>query len=207
MMGDASASERAYQRLKSDILSGALPVGLLDIRLLGDQLRMSVTPVREALARLNAERLVRLAPHQGYAVAVPSARRLEHLYELSGALVHLSLERASRSRRPKAEGQRILNLVGSYAADMAALINEVASSQPNGALGETLAALNDQLFGVRRCEPKIFAQANQELFHLVTLWRDGNAGDLRLRLRDHHRSRLLRIDALARLLFEESGAA
>lgn len=207
MMGDASASERAYQRLKNDILSGALPVGLLDIRLLGDQLRMSVTPVREALARLNAERLVRLAPHQGYAVALPSARRLEHLYELSGALVHLSLERASRSKRPKAEGQRILNLVGSYAADIAALINEVASSQPNGALGETLASLNDQLFGVRRCEPKIFAQANQELSHLVTLWRDGNVGDLRLRLRDHHRSRLLRIDALARLLFEESGAA
>jgi hypothetical protein len=204
MMGDASASERAYQRLKSDILSGAIPVGLLDIRVIGDRLRMSVTPVREALARLNAERLVRLAPHQGYAVAMPSARRLEHLYDFCGALVHLCLERASRSRRTKIEQPRNLRLVGSYAADMAALISDVASAQPNGALSETVAALNDQLYGVRRCEPRLFPGAERELAGLATLWKSGNAGDLRLRLRDHHRSRLLRVDALARLLAEES---
>lgn len=206
-MGDASASERAYQRLKSDILSGAIPVGLLDIRLLGDRLRMSVTPVREALARLNAERLVRLAPHQGYAVARPSARRLEHLYEFSGALVHLSLDRASRSRRPRTDSSRNVNLVGSYAADFAALLSGIASSQSNSALSETLSSLTDQLHGVRRCEPNVFPKADQELSDLVALWRSGNVGDLRLRLRDHHRSRLLRIDALARLLFEESGEA
>ena len=75
MTEDVSASERAYQRVKGDILSGVIQIGLIDIRALGDQLRMSVTPVREALARLSAERLVRLAPHQGYVVAMPSARR------------------------------------------------------------------------------------------------------------------------------------
>src|SRR5690606_35745514 len=111
-MADASAWERAYQRLKSDILSGSISVGPLDIRILGDRLRMSVTPVREALARLHAERLVRLAPHQGYVVATPSARRLEHLYELSSAMVHLCLERASRSRRPKVAQARPLLLLG-----------------------------------------------------------------------------------------------
>lgn len=204
-MADASAWERAYQRLKSDILSGSIPVGPLDIRILGDRLRMSVTPVREALARLHAERLVRLAPHQGYVVATPSARRLEHLYELSNSLVHLSLERASRSRRPKAGITRALLLAGSYASDLTALITDIAAAQPNGALAETLLWLNDQLYAARRYEPQLFTSAESELTGLVTLWVNQNAGDLRLRLREHHRTRLVKVDAIARLLSEESG--
>ncbi|MDP3737535.1 MAG: GntR family transcriptional regulator [Hyphomonadaceae bacterium] len=206
-MADASAWERAYQRLKSDILSGSIPVGPLDIRILGDRLRMSVTPVREALARLHAERLVRLAPHQGYVVTTASAQRLEHLYELSSALVHLCLERASRSRRAKIEGGRPLLLVGSYAPDLTALIADIAAAQPNAPLAESILSLNDQLYAARRCEPKLFTGANQELAGLIALWNNRNAGDLRLRLRDHHRMRLVRVDALARLLSEEAGAA
>jgi len=206
-MADASAWERAYQRLKSDILSGSIPIGPLDIRVLGDRLRMSVTPVREALARLHAERLVRLAPHQGYVVATPSARRLEHLYELSSALVHLCLERASRSRRPKAAQARPLPLEGSYASDLTALIGDIAVAQPNGVLAETVLSLNDQLYAARRYEPQLFLGAEPELAALVMLWTNQNAGDLRLRLRDHHRTRLVRVDAIARLLSEESGEA
>ncbi len=206
-MADASAWERAYQRLKIDILSGSIPVGPLDIRLLGDRLRMSVTPVREALARLHAERLVRLAPHQGYVVATASARRLEHLYELSSALVHLCLERASRSRRPKAVSAPPLLLAGSYASDLTALIGDIAADQPNGALAETILSLNDQLYAARRCEPRIFTGADHELAGWVELWANRNAGDLRLRLRDYHRTRLVRVDAIARLLLEESGEA
>ena len=163
--------------------------------------------MREALARLSAERMVRLAPHHGYAVALPSARRLEHLYELSGSLIHLALERASRLKRTRVEHQLDLPLSGAYAADLAALLAEIAASQPNCVLCETIAALNDQLHCVRRCEPNLFAGADQELTALVTLWKNGNFGDLRLRLRDHHRSRRLRVDALARLLSEESGLA
>lgn len=206
-MADTSAWERAYQRLKSDILSGSIPVGPLDIRILGDRLRMSVTPVREALARLHAERLVRLAPHQGYVVSTASARRLEHLYELSSALVHLSLERASRSRRPKVIPSPPLLLGGSYASDLTALIGDIAGAQPNAALAEAILSLNDQLFAARRCEPRVFTGAEQDLAGLIELWANRNAGDLRLRLRDHHRTRLVRVDAIARLLSEESGEA
>lgn len=206
-MADASAWERAYQRLKNDILSGSIPVGPLDIRILGDRLRMSVTPVREALARLHAERLVRLAPHQGYVVATPSARRLEHLYELSSAMVHLCLERASRSRRPKVAQARPLLVLGSYASDLTSLISDIAAAQPNGALAEAIMSLNDQLYSARRYEPQLFTGADADLAGMIALWANQNAGDLRLRLRDHHRARLVRVDAIARLLSEESGEA
>jgi len=206
MIADASASERAYQRLKSDILSGLIPVGQLDIRLLSDSLRMSVTPVREALARLSAERLVRLAPHHGFVVTTPTARRLEHLYELAGALIHLCLERVVRSRRHHPDQSYNLPLTGCYAADFASLIGAITTAQPNLPLTETVMSLSDQLHSARRCEPRVFLSSGQEVAELVALWRNRNFGDLRLRLRDHHRTRLVRVDAIARLLSEENNA-
>lgn len=203
-MSDPPASERAYQRLKDSILSGTLASGSLDIGGLADQMRMSVTPVREALARLNAERLVKLAPHQGYMVATPSPSRLEQLYQLSGMLIHLSLERAGRSRRRSVEQAANVIATGSYAEDMTGLLRNVASRQPNMALIETIAALTDQLFSARRCEPRVFPDGQSELASLVALWGSGNLGDLRLRLKTYHRTRALKVDAISRLLLEES---
>lgn len=204
-MTDASASERAYQRLKHGILSGAIPAGPLETRALGDRLRMSVTPIREALARLNAERIVRLAPHQGYVVATPSAQRLEHLYGLLGSLLHLSMERTSRRGGGPSREVPQLFLAGSYAPDLTALLNQIAAAQPNTVLAEAIGALNDQLFMARRHEPKLFPDADQELAAFLSLWTSRNIGDLRIRMRDHHRARIFRVDAIARQLSEESG--
>lgn len=204
-MAEASASERAYRRLKCDILAGSIPAGPIDTRALGDRLRMSVTPIREALARLNAERIVRQAPHQGFVVAMPSARRLEHLYELLNALMRLCLGGCSALLSGKADETSRLVLTGNYATDLTVLINDVAAAQPNSALMEAVEALNDQLFVARRCEPRLFAGADRELATLVSLWRSRNLRELRLGLRDHHLARVFRIDALARLVSEESG--
>lgn len=207
MVGDVPAAERAYQHLKREILSGQVPAGPLDIKVIGDQLRMSVTPVREALARLGAERLVRLAPHQGYQVAVPSARRLEELYDLSGNLICLCLDRARRPARTGSNTAHAIQLTGSYAADLTALLGEIAASQQSGVLSESVLALNEQLYPARRSEPKIFTDAAPELAGFAALWTNRNIGDLKLRIREHFRMRVFRVDAIARLLSEESGAA
>jgi len=205
MMADPSAAERAYQRLRRDILNGTLPMGPMDIRGLGDRLRMSVTPVREALARLSAERLVTLAPHHGYVVANPSARRLEHIYELAGALIDLSLDRAGGTGWARLPGNRRQKASGVYADDMATLMREIATAQSNLELAEHALALNDRLFPARRCEPKLFADAGQEVAVLGALWDSQSYGDLRLLLRKHHRTRMDRVDALARLMVEQAG--
>jgi hypothetical protein len=203
MILDPSAAERAYQRLKTDILTGALATGPLDIRGLGDRLKMSVTPVREALARLSAERLVKLAPHQGYAVANPSARRLRNLYDLSGALVDLTLQRceASLSSTPGAGDTQ----KGDYAQDMADLMSNLATSQPNRELGDHLLALSDRLFPARRCEPSLFPGALEELDLLAVLWTQRNLDELRLRFNQHHAARMERTESIASLLAEQAG--
>lgn len=66
-------SERAYELIKEHILTADLrdqpPGSRLDEKLLCDQLRMSRTPVREAINRLAAEGLLKLVPYKGVFIA------------------------------------------------------------------------------------------------------------------------------------------
>lgn len=205
MMADPSASERAYVRLKNDILSGALTAGPLDLRLLGDKLKMSVTPVREALARLSAERLVRLAPHQGYAVATLSGRRLENLYDFAGSLVDMAIERCSTGLRLGAQPPLARPPHRTYAEGMSLLVKEMASAQGNLELRDHLLALDDRLQPARRCEPGVFPDCEDELAALSGSWERKKLPELRRLFREHFMSRVDRADALVRLLAAQAG--
>lgn len=63
-------SERAYEGIKADILSGALPAGSsLKLQLLSDRYDASFSPLREALSRLQTEQLVVAMPLRGFCIA------------------------------------------------------------------------------------------------------------------------------------------
>ena len=70
-----------YEHFKECIINQHwLPDQQLNIDRLAAQYDVSITPVREALSRLAADRLVVAAPHRGYRVApVPSRQRVEEL--------------------------------------------------------------------------------------------------------------------------------
>lgn len=71
--GTASpATERAYQHIKQQVLSGRLDGELLSEASFATPLQMSRTPVREAFLRLQAEGLMRLYPKRG-ALVLPVA--------------------------------------------------------------------------------------------------------------------------------------
>jgi DNA-binding GntR family transcriptional regulator len=78
-----SLSEQTYEALKERILDRRLAPGdWLNIDALTRELGVSSSPVREALVRLEAERLVVLLPYSGYTVAPhPSAEYLHKLYD------------------------------------------------------------------------------------------------------------------------------
>jgi len=60
----------AYQRLRDDILAGALgPNTKLLMKELSARYQLGIAPIREALARLHAEGLVRCSDHRGYWVS------------------------------------------------------------------------------------------------------------------------------------------
>ncbi|HXG51999.1 MAG TPA: GntR family transcriptional regulator [candidate division Zixibacteria bacterium] len=76
-----------YDRIKQDIVWARLHPGepLLEEDL-AKRLRVSRTPVREALRRLNHEGLVRIVPNKGAFVRVLTPRDIREIYEVRQAL-------------------------------------------------------------------------------------------------------------------------
>lgn len=93
-----SLTETVLAQLRQAIVRGDLALGAtLSERVLALQLGVSKTPVREALAQLRLEGLVRIYPQRGAAVFTLSAREVKEICEfrqtLETAALRLSLER------------------------------------------------------------------------------------------------------------------
>jgi len=199
-MTDIPASERAYRYIKDAILGGRLRSPTLDIRKIGDRLRMSATPVREALARLHSERLVRFTPHQGYTLVRLSAERLENLYDLSGVLIDVCLHRAAEASKSGPEPDTAYTTHLDYAVALTDLLGRIAAVQPNPELTAQISAVNDRLFRPRQAEPRVFPDASSEVHGIKTVWIDRDYEGLRVRLDALHRTRANAADAIVRVL-------
>jgi DNA-binding GntR family transcriptional regulator len=93
-------SDQAYRALREEITTGALKPGQrLTERALADHLGVSPTPVREALQRLEHERLIERDAVRTIRVAEPSVARLYELSQIEAALrgvaARLAAERAA----------------------------------------------------------------------------------------------------------------
>ena len=91
--GGGTRAERAHQQLREDILGGQLTPGQrLKFPELSQRCEASVGVIREALARLAAEGLVRAQPHLGYVVTPLSHEDLAELTTARVALESLVLQ-------------------------------------------------------------------------------------------------------------------
>lgn len=95
-------SDQAYRALREEITTGVLQPGQrLTERALADHLGVSPTPVREALQRLEHERLIERDAVRSIRVAEPSVARLYELalieVALRGAAARLAAERATEA--------------------------------------------------------------------------------------------------------------
>lgn len=98
--GDASRREQVYGELRRRILIGEFPARTrLAEERLATLLEVSRTPVREALVRLHADRLLHRHPDGGYEVAEPDLADLRDLYELRVTLEVRGLTRALEGRK------------------------------------------------------------------------------------------------------------
>lgn len=87
--------EQVYRLLKDAIERGELPSGSKLIETdIANQLKVSRTPVREAISRLAAEGLVTLVPRRGAFVASLDPSTIRELYEVREALEVLATELA-----------------------------------------------------------------------------------------------------------------
>ena len=96
----AQLERRVYERLRDEIVSGALRPGaqLVEARI-AEELGVSKTPVREALIRLQRDGLVEIEPYRGARVLEPSADDVREVLELR-LLLECQIARDLARRRP-----------------------------------------------------------------------------------------------------------
>lgn len=100
--GYGSAAEFAYATLRGQIMDGQLPPGQrMREQELSERLRVSRTPVREALSRLTADGLLVLQPRSGLAVAELDDAGVIELYETREALEGTAASLAARYANPR----------------------------------------------------------------------------------------------------------
>ena len=92
---DNSLSEKLYQRIYRQIVSGRLKAGQkLTESGMSESMGISRAPVREALKRLAEDRLVKLVPRSGCFVSKLDADQIEEIYEIRKRLECMALEYA-----------------------------------------------------------------------------------------------------------------
>jgi DNA-binding GntR family transcriptional regulator len=102
----------AYEQLRRWILSGRLKPGeKLDQSWLATNMRVSRTPLRQALLRLAAERLIEAEPHRSAVVAPLSLVEIEDLYQSRRVMESMLAEvgAARISDRALAQMRRVLS--------------------------------------------------------------------------------------------------
>jgi len=86
---------QVYQHLVNEILAGRLPPGCtLRETVLAAQLKVSRTPIREALRKLAAYGLVEMSPNRSAIVRRLGAEQLGHIYQIREALEGMATELA-----------------------------------------------------------------------------------------------------------------
>jgi DNA-binding GntR family transcriptional regulator len=194
MSPEAVTAERAYAELKRTIMSGRYPPGAtLNIPDLAEFVGASITPVRDALQRLVAERLVRFNRGGGYLVAPINEPTLRDLYAWHGRLVRNAVRAGGSFRN---DGEFVQTLVRPDMEDPLVLAS--ASAEFFGRLGEwsgsaehvhAIRAAGDRLHAARVHE----ADIKHPIDELRSLWRLANSDDhsaLRLALSSYHRRRV-----------------
>jgi DNA-binding GntR family transcriptional regulator len=89
-------TERIYHSLRDAILENGLrPGALVSERDLARELRVSKTPVREALIRLAQEGFVEISPRKGIFVSPISVKELRDVFGIRSALEGLAAEEAA----------------------------------------------------------------------------------------------------------------
>lgn len=192
---DDHMTEGVYERIKSWLLTQALVPGqLLQIGVLADELGVSTTPVREALTRLAAERLIIAAPKRGFFARTPSEDDILGLYCVNHTVLDAAVTRwpgkpgaglpgrSSAPLAPDSNAQHLARRTGD-------LFVQIAARSGISEFAEIVRNMNDRLHHARLVEFEVMGENHEELATLAAIFASGHAGELQAALKLYHERR------------------
>jgi hypothetical protein len=197
--GRAEPFRLALQALRDRLRVGDfVPGERIRAGALAEELRLSATPVREALARLAGEGLVEDRRGEGYFVGALSGLEIADLYRLQLAHLQVALD----PRRPAPAHRRAPTTTTDL--DPVAAVERLFLGwvlQTGGrALGSSYRTIMVRLGPARRKEPLLFGDLAEEAARLASGANGADAPAGRRQLATFHGRRVAAAERIARLL-------
>ena len=191
-------NEGVYERLKARLLAQALVPGqTLQIDLWAEQLRVSSTPVREALTRLAAEGLIVFAPKKGFFARTPNEVEIRGLYAANVALLFAAIDHSAAAGEPPAWPELQddpLSLV--LATDE--LFLRIGRHSGLSELAERIHNLSERLRHVRLIECEVVPGAKDEVTQMRVQVESARYAELRAAVGAYHEMRAQRVARICR---------
>jgi len=195
---DPMTEGAVYERIKNWLLAQALVPGqLLQIGVLADELGVSTTPVREALTRLAAERLIMSVPKRGFFARTPSEDDIFGLYSVNRTILDAAVGRWPEVNPAPAAGADEAAPISiqersaeQLARETGELFLQVALRSGVAEFAEIVRNMNDRLHHARVLECEIVPDVFVELARIAELIAAHDRVQLRPALETYHNQRL-----------------
>ncbi len=203
---DRDAFSSALSAIRSQLRRGDYVLGeALIIKDLSAGLKLSPTPIREALARLCGEGLVEERRGAGYFARQLGVTELAELYHAHLALVltafhdPLPAPVETPGRAPSAPRRRRSAVQPSYADQVERLFDAIVRQGGNRPLFEFYRPIADRLAPARLAENVVLDDLDDELIQLRTL-SEADVATATTRIRSFHRRRLRVVQEIVRVI-------
>jgi DNA-binding GntR family transcriptional regulator len=210
-----------YERVKARIIANTIPAGRrILVEPLADQFFVSSTPVREALIRLSAERVINDVPKAGFFAKEITENEIEGLFALQQLVLDWTLSvmeddaRGSDARENQSHALGILkppDLLDrldqtksisprTAVAIIDALFGHISRQSGNGDVIHMVGNINDRTHFVRQHYFEVFDDAQETLVQLCRAYHGQNFAILREDLRAHFHDMMDRLPGLLKIV-------
>lgn len=208
-------SNGVYERVKSYVISNELSAGKrIMVEPIADRLFVSATPVREALIRLAAERMIDDVPRTGFFVKKLSESESAGLYRLQHLLLDWSISVIEDDNHVLGilkppnlfdELRTVKNVQSNVVTRIQYdLFAHIAAQSGNEDVDYLVRNVSDRTYYIRKRDYEIYGDAKRQLFLLCQTYYQKDFEKLRKNLRGYFHEKMDQLPSLLKVVRNDS---